>query len=72
MRQRTQPRPLTHQPARPRLLLSLPPVPSYRQFVQEPLAGIMKVGDHAERFRRFRIRRPAPQLAIEFAPRRGE
>ena len=31
----------------------------------------MKVGDHAEPFRRFRIRRPAPQLAIEFAPRRG-
>ena len=31
----------------------------------------MKVGDHAEPFRRFRIRRLAPQLAIEFARGRG-
>ena len=45
-RRRAQPRPSTHQPARPRLLPC--PCPSYRQFGQKALVGIIKVGHHAE------------------------
>ena len=46
MRRQAQPRPSTHQPACPRFALA--PCPSYRQFVQEALARIIKVGEHAE------------------------